>query len=123
MMIGRLSEMAVRPARVAAGIRMNSQRLILVVTLTVRREAVAAFDHFERQAAGIMARYGGQVEREIRLADDGLMDTFRDIHIVSFPDEASFEAYRQDAELASLRPLREQAVVSTELVMGGDVAR
>ena len=100
---------------------MNGGALILVVTLTVRREAAAEFEDFERQAAGIMGRYGGKIEREIRLAGDERADTFRDVHIVSFPDAASFEAYRQDAGLAALSTLRERAVVSTEILIGRDI--
>lgn len=92
--------------------------LWLVVTLTVRRNATAAFEEFERNAARIMARYGGDLAHAIRLAPDEPGDTFQEVHLIRFPDEASFERYRQDAELAGLRSLRESAVIATHVAEG-----
>lgn len=92
--------------------------LWLVVTLTVRRNATAAFDEFERRAAGIMTRYGGSLEHAIRLAGAESADSFQEVHLICFPDEASLERYRQDAELVSLRSLRESAIVNTQIARG-----
>ena len=98
---------------------MDRPQLILVVTLTVRCEAASEFERFERNAAAIMSRHGGRIERVIKLTEDGPENnTFREVHIVSFRDEASFESYRRDPELAALESLRKTAIVSTEITRG-----
>lgn len=76
---------------------MNSDaRLALVVTLTVRRGAVSQFREFERHAARIMSRHGGAIERTVVESENDATDVFREIHIVSFPDQSAFAAYRTD---------------------------
>jgi antibiotic biosynthesis monooxygenase (ABM) superfamily enzyme len=99
-------------------VSLMDRALWLVVTLTVRRSAIAAFEDFEQRATAIMARYDGSMEHAIRLTGDEATDTFREVHVIRFQDEPSFECYRQDAELAGLRSLRESAVVSTEIARG-----
>lgn len=85
----------------------------LIAVLTVRRAELARFRAFEHVAARIMAKHGGELEHAYELAGDG--DTLRELHVVRFPDDASFEAYRQDPELAARLGERAQAVISTEI--------
>jgi hypothetical protein len=91
-------------------------RLFLVATITVRREEVDAFRSFERAAAAVMAKYGGAIERAI-VVDDGSAP-LQEIHVVSFPDEQAFAAYRADEGLGRLAPLRERSVIRTEIARG-----
>ncbi|MCC6293257.1 MAG: hypothetical protein IT164_11455 [Bryobacterales bacterium] len=100
---------------------MGSPRLILVVTLEVRNEAAADFDRFETQAAAILSKRGGRIERVIRLEGSAAPGSFCEVHLVSFPDEAAFNAYRSDPELLALKNLRERAILSTGIVRGQDV--
>ena len=93
--------------------------LTLVAILTVRRGRIAAFHQYERAAAAIMARHGGAIERTVAV-DDPSAAHYREVHIVTFPDAAAFAAYRSDPDLAGLAPLREQAIVSTEVLLGED---
>ena len=97
-----------------------AEPLILVVTLEVRRAAAADFRQYEREAAAIMADYGGRIERVIEVmdADSPEADTFREIHIVRFNDAPSFEAYRCDLRLVGLAPLREAAIAGTQILRG-----
>ena len=88
---------------------------ILVVTLTIRPGREAEFAAYERQAAAIMARQGGRIERAIRAGA-------QEIHIVSFPSEARFDAYRHDPDLPAIAALRESAISHTQIVRGFDVA-
>ena len=101
---------------------MGNPRLILVVTLEVRNEAAADFERFETHAAEIMSKWEGRIERVIRLDGAATAGSFREIHIVSFRDQAAFDAYRCDPELVALSGLREKAIVTTEVVQGRDVA-
>ena len=93
--------------------------LTLVAILTVRRDHIAAFHRFEHAAAAIMARHGGAIERSVAV-DEPSAEHYREVHVVTFPDAASFAAYRADPALAALASLREQAIVATELLLGED---
>ena len=86
--------------------------MLLVVELTVHAAELATFRAFEHAAARIMATYGGAIERALVL-DDG--DPVRELHIVRFPDDAAFEAYRRDPALADLAGLRARAVIATTI--------
>jgi uncharacterized protein (DUF1330 family) len=92
--------------------------MTLVVTLTVRREAIEAFRRFERAAARIMAQHGGAIERAVVLRADANATLLREIHIVTFPDDEAFEAYRSDPQLRDLVALRDACVVATEILVG-----
>ncbi len=72
--------------------------MVLVVFLTVRRDALDSFRDFEHRAARVMARYGGAIERTVVLTTDAHPDApHREVHLVTFPDAAAFDAYRKDA--------------------------
>lgn len=101
---------------------MAASRTVLMVTLFVHEGREAEFDEFERHAARIMARHGGRVERVLRpssVVPAGPLP--REIHIVTFPDLAAFDAYRGDAELLALAPLRAAAIARTDVTIGHDV--
>lgn len=92
--------------------------MVLVVTLTVHRDRADEFRRFEGEAARIMRRHGGRMERVVVPRDASLGEHFQEIHLVHFPDDAAFAAYRDDPELRALAPLRESAVVATEIRVG-----
>ncbi len=90
------------------------RRLCLVVSLWLRGD-VDEFEEFERAAARIMARHGGRMESVVRCPEgDGPFE----VHVVSFPDEAAFQSYRDDPRLQDLQPLRERAISRTEVRRG-----
>jgi uncharacterized protein (DUF1330 family) len=94
--------------------------MTLVAILTVRTRAMESFRDYERRAARAMARHGGAIERTVVIpARDG-EDTFKEIHIVTFPDETSFELYRNDEEMVRWAHLRLESVVATEILIGED---
>jgi hypothetical protein len=93
--------------------------LTLVVILTVRKDALGTFRAFEHRAAAVMATHGGRIERTVVAAADA-PDLVREVHVVTFPDELAFRAYRGDARLAEVAHLREASVVHTELLVGED---
>lgn len=69
---------------------------------------------FEQQAVAIMGQYNGKVIAAFETAhhNDG---TGEEIHILEFPAEDDFTAYRNDAVLAQLSALREQAISEAEV--------
>jgi uncharacterized protein (DUF1330 family) len=89
--------------------------VVVVAILTIGERA--AFDAFEARAAAVMARHGAAIERAIGVPGAPA----REIHVVRFPDEAAWAAYRADPELAALAPLRARGIAATEVLVGADV--
>jgi uncharacterized protein (DUF1330 family) len=87
--------------------------VLLIVLITIRRDELAIFRNYEHAAAGVMARHGGRIERAYVLEDDGAY--VRELHVVRFPDDTAFEAYRRDPALTARSADRTRAVISTEI--------
>jgi hypothetical protein len=66
----------------------------------------------------VLAAHGGRIERTVVVSADGAADLFKEIHVVTFPSDAAFAAYRGDERLRDLARLRAEAVVHTELLAG-----
>jgi len=96
----------------------QSNSLTLVATLTVRKERVADFQKFEKSAAPILVRHGGRIERTVAIPAGPGGEFYKEVHIVSFPDAAAFQAYRDDEETRALNPLRESCIFKTEIWQG-----
>lgn len=92
--------------------------MILVVILAVRPEALHQFRDFETKAAAVMAKHGGALERAVVIPPQRPGEPLREVHLVRFPDEPAFAAYRQDPALAEVRHLREASVLTTEILVG-----
>lgn len=80
---------------------------------------MTAFEAYERKAARILKRYGGAVAHAVRLApaSEPSGQPF-EVHVVRFPSQEMFEAYRSDSELKSLAPEREAVITKTEIRVG-----
>jgi uncharacterized protein (DUF1330 family) len=96
--------------------------MTLVAILTVRKAAIEKFRAFENHAAAVMATHGGRIERTVVVAG-AAHDVFKEIHVVTFPSEGAFAAYRGDERLRELAPLRDESVVHTEVLVGEDGPR
>ncbi len=94
--------------------------MTLVVILTVRCGALEAFRAFETQAAALMARHGGDIERAVVIPAAPGAETLQEVHIVTFPSAEACAAYRQDPELQRHAPLRAVSVVKTEILVGDE---
>lgn len=94
--------------------------MVLVVLITVRAHEIAKFRAYERQAALVMAKHGGELERCIEVPSESGDGTLREVHIVSFPDESAYQAYQVDPDLAPWRSLREASVISTQILKGSE---
>jgi hypothetical protein len=98
--------------------RVTKPRATLIVSLWLETDDVAAFESFERAAARVMAKHGGRVDEVVRRADAERGDGPFEVHVVSFPDWALFDAYRADPELKALLPRRERLIARTEVWRG-----
>ena len=85
------------------------------------RAREAAFEQFETAAQSIMQRYGGRLERRIGFAASPDQGQPHEVHLVTFPDQQSFERYRADADLQALAELRARAIRQTTTWIGKDL--
>lgn len=95
-------------------------RYQLITLVWVREGQLEALHEYERSAAPIMERHGGSfvsaVDPTVLLGWDEPQP--HEIHVVEFPSQAAFEAYRADPDLEPLIDLRSQAV-RRAIVLGG----
>ncbi len=90
---------------------------IRIVSLWIHAGQEAAFEAFEREAARIMAKHGGRIERAIRIV--GLKaDAPFEVHVVSFPDRAASDSYANDPETETLRAGRAGIIARTKILEG-----
>ena len=94
--------------------------MTLVAILTVRREAIDNFRAYEAHAAQVMKKHGGRFERTVVVVPEGSPELMKEIHVVTFPNEQAFAAYRKDERLTEFAHLRDESVVHTELFVGED---
>jgi hypothetical protein len=95
-------------------------RLTLVVILTIQDGTLDSFRAFERQAAVIMAAHGGSIERAVFIPPATNEESMREVHVVTFPSEQAFAAYRADPALRALHAMRAACVAKTEVLTGHD---
>lgn len=93
-----------------------TDRVYLLVSLWLRGDDAAGFEAIEHSAADIMSAHGGRMESAIRCTADG-SGPF-EVHVVSFPDIAAYEAHRADPRVLELGPLRERVIARTEVWPG-----
>jgi len=92
--------------------------MTLVAILTVRRDAIEKFRAFETHAAEVMKKHGWRIERTVVVLPEGSPDVLKEIHVITFPSEQAFAAYRKDEHLSQFSGLRDQSIVHTELLVG-----
>lgn len=93
--------------------------IYVIASLWIENGNLAAFEAYERKAARIMKRYGGLVERVVRLsANEEQPGQPFEIHLVRFPSPEMFAAYRSDSELQALSSERNAAITRTTVMVG-----
>jgi len=98
--------------------RATMPRVNVVVSLWLGTDDVAAFESFECAAAQVMAKHGGRIDHVVRRADVERGDGPFEVHVVSFPDWSSFEAYRADPAFKALLAQRDRVISRTEIWRG-----
>ncbi|MDX2695788.1 hypothetical protein [Streptomyces ipomoeae] len=77
---------------------------------------LGAFDAYESAVLPLLAEHGGRLERRLRTLDDRV-----EAHLVSFPGDEDFAAYRADPRRSSAAPLLESSGAAIELLAVRDV--
>jgi uncharacterized protein (DUF1330 family) len=95
--------------------------LVIVALLFIHPGREKEFEQFETAAESIMSCHGGRLERRIAVISGANPDQPYEVHIVTFPDEASFARYRTDADLQALAELRTRAIRHSTIWMGSDL--
>jgi len=91
----------------------------IVVKLWVKKEGFEEFQEFEDSAFAIMHRHRGRV-CEVSKNHASLGAEPHEVHVLEFPDEQAFEAYRTDKDLLSMAPLRAECIEKTDIVIVTD---
>lgn len=96
--------------------------LRLIVRLWLRDEAnISEFEEFERGVARLMAQHGGHIERAFRCNGTQRSEEPFEVHLVAFPDEGAFVAYRDDTRTLALKEQRERLIARTEVWRGNEI--
>jgi uncharacterized protein (DUF1330 family) len=98
-----------------------SKPITLVVALFIYPERRTEFESFETQAAEIMSRFGGKIERRIGCSNKDDASALDEVHLVTFPDEDSYDRYRESPEIKALASLRAVAVRKTVVWRGTEL--
>jgi hypothetical protein len=75
-----------------------------------------AFDAYESTVLPLLAEHGGRLERRLRTPDDRV-----EAHLVSFPGDEDFAAYRADPRRSSSAPLLDSSGAAIELLAVRDM--
>jgi uncharacterized protein (DUF1330 family) len=99
-----------------------AEKLIVVASLFIHPGREVEFEQFETAAELIMQRHGGRIERRIGFQSGADPGQPHEVHIVTFPDDQSFQRYRADADLQGLADLRALAIRQTTIWIGSDLS-
>ena len=95
--------------------------ITLVVALFIYPERRAEFESFETQASEIMSRFGGKIERRIGCSNKDDASAPDEVHLVTFPDEDSYNRYRESPEIKAFASLRAVAIRKTVVWHGTEL--
>jgi hypothetical protein len=77
-----------------------SGRVVTVMIADIPPEGVAVFQEYEHRVLALLGRHQGRLERRLRTADELV-----EVHVVSFADDAGYQAYLVDPERLAHRQL------------------
>ena len=99
------------------------ERYIRVVSIWIHKGQEAGFEAFEREAVRRMAAHGGRIDFAVHTALPGSapgpesLEPY-EVHVVSFPDKASADAYAADPATLALMEKRAMIIALTTVVAG-----
>ena len=91
-------------------------RWVFALLARVPVEGLELFATYEARVLPLLAEHGGTLERRLRSADAQI-----ELHLVSFPGDEAFIAYRDDARRREQRHLLETSGAVVELLELYDV--
>lgn len=87
-----------------------------VLIARVPPSGVQQFQGYESGVIPLFARHGGRLERRLRTEDE-----LTEVHVIWFPSEEAFLAYRGDPDRTAQVPLLVESGAVTELLELSDV--
>lgn len=99
--------------------------LYVLVRLWIRDGQEARFEAYERKVFRLAVRYGGAIERVIRRAGSTSTESEPpfEVHVVRFPSEERYEAYRRDPDRDALAAERAEVIARSDVLVGFDGPR
>jgi antibiotic biosynthesis monooxygenase (ABM) superfamily enzyme len=94
--------------------------IYVLVRLWIRKGLEAEFETYERKVSRIMTRYGGVIERAIRTATAAAPESDQpfEVHVLRFPSQELYDAYRDDADRRALSAERAVIISNTDVLVG-----
>lgn len=88
--------------------------LRITAYLWVKNDALPAFIRFEKAALSYAAKHGATIVHIKRnhAADDGAP---HETHVIDFPSQSAFDAYRNDPAMLAMADLRKNCIARTEV--------
>ncbi|MFC5410260.1 DUF1330 domain-containing protein [Larkinella bovis] len=90
--------------------------------LFVKPGQETVFHSFEDQVLPLLARYNGELVYRVRPSESAVVTTTfgypYEIHLVTFPAKADFEAYRDDPQRLQFIDLKNQSIDRVLLIEG-----
>jgi antibiotic biosynthesis monooxygenase (ABM) superfamily enzyme len=92
----------------------------VLVRMWIRKGLETEFEAYERKVSRIMTRYGGVIEHAIRAAKAAVhkSDEPFEVHVLRFPSQDLYDAYRDDAERCALSAERAAIITNTDVFVG-----
>jgi len=94
-----------------------SSKIYYTLLVYIRDGQDALFQEYENKVLPLLPKYQGKLELRLKTTNP-TPEQPDEIHVVSFPTPASFEAYRNDPERLTYALLFNEAVSKAVLVTG-----
>jgi hypothetical protein len=74
--------------------------MLVLVQIDISKANIALFDEYEARVLELLGVYGATLVERLRAADGN-----SEVHLLDFPDERAFQAFRDDPTRAELQDL------------------
>jgi uncharacterized protein (DUF1330 family) len=96
--------------------------LLIAVHLHAHEGNITALRSFEEEALALVRQFGGELLAAFKPANaDNSADIPDEIHLLRFPSQAAFDAYRNSPETAALAPKRTAAIRKTVIFLSEEI--
>ena len=98
-------------------------RFTIIVFLYATKKGLLALQSFEQKVLPLLEKHGGRLDAAFTPNPEttSVDDRPDEIHVLSFPSEAAFVAYREDPKLLALSEERTKAIRNTQFIAGNAV--
>lgn len=95
---------------------------LITVHLYAHEGDIATLRSFEREALALVRQFGGELLAAFKPANpDNSADIPDEIHLLRFPSQDAFDAYRNSPESAALAPKRTATIRKTTIFLSEEI--